>query len=125
MNPSLIRNPPALTTASRTGMAQRCSSRIRAAAVSLGMSSSTSQAPASSRIESPSWAAVGAGECARFGTFFAGEPEADEGADRGAHLDGLIFSEVAEVFGLEVAVGVLVDGQSIYYADGVALPKFL
>ena len=56
--------------------------------------------------------ALGAGECARFGTFFAGEAEADECADRGADFDGLLFSEVAEVFGRSAPGKSSADGAS-------------
>src|SRR5580704_10804727 len=57
MKPSLIRKPPARAIASRNGTAQWCSSRTSAAAESLGMSSSTSQASCSENTCTPSAAA--------------------------------------------------------------------
>ncbi len=57
MNPSLIRKPPVRAIASRNGTAQWCSSRISAAAESLGMSSSTSHSSACPRGWMPSLSA--------------------------------------------------------------------
>src|SRR5215203_1693144 len=57
MNPSESRNPPARAIALRSGTAHWCSISTNAAAESLGMSSSTSQASSSSKTWRPSAAA--------------------------------------------------------------------
>src|SRR5262249_10819969 len=54
-------------------------------------------------------------------SLFPLEPEADESADLAANLDGLLLGQVAQVLGLQFAVGVLVDGQRIDHADGAAV----
>ena len=64
---------------------------------------------------------------ARFGAglhaLLALDPEADQRADLGAELDRLVLRQVAEVLDLELALGVLVDGQCVDHADRVALAQ--
>ena len=55
--------------------------------------------------------------------FFSGDAEADERADLGAELDGFIFRQVAEMLDFQFAVRVLVDGQRVDDAHGVARPQ--
>ena len=72
MKPSLIRKPPARAIASRSGTAQWCSSRMRAAAESLGMSSSTSHCVGvAEHVDALGRGFLGAGQGARFHALFA------------------------------------------------------
>ena len=91
MKPSLIRKPPARKTASRSGTAHWCSMRIRAAAESLGISSSTSQAS----FVGEDLNAVGGRLGTRLGAgheaFLALDAEPDQRADLAAELDRLIL----------------------------------
>ena len=123
MKPSLMRKPPARAIASRSGTAQWCSSRISAAAESFGMSSRTSQASSSEKTCD----AVGGGLGARLGAglhaLLALDPEADQRADLAAELDRLVLGQVAQVRDLDLAVGVLVDGQRVDHAHRVALAQ--
>ena len=56
-------------------------------------------------------------------SFLALDSEADQCADHGAELDRLVFRQVAEVLDLEVALGVLVDGQRVDHPHRVALAQ--
>ena len=51
------------------------------------------------------------------------DAEPDEGADLAAELDRLVLGEVAEMGHLDLAVGVLVDGQGVDHPDGVAFAQ--
>ena len=49
--------------------------------------------------------------------------ETDQRADLGTELERLVVRQVAEVLDLELALGVLVDGQCVDHTDGVALAQ--
>ena len=57
--------------------------------------------------------------------FFALDAEADERADLRAELDCLVAREVAEVLHLDLARGVLVDGERVDDADRVGVAELL
>src|SRR4051794_40231609 len=69
------------------------------------------------------------GRGTRFGAgdhaLLALDPEADQGADLAADLDRLVLGEVREVHDLDLSVGVLVHGERVDDADGVALAELL
>ena len=71
--------------------------------------------------------AVGGGLGARLGTRFQAlltlDAESDQGADLAAELDRFVLGEVAEMLDLDLAVGVLVDGQGVDHPDRVALAQ--
>ena len=123
MKPSLTRNPPARTTASRSGIAQWCSISSSAAAESLGISSRTSHASASENAWTPLPAAASPAAGARLEPFLALDAEADQRADDAAELLRLVAAEVAQVLDLELPGGVLVDGERVDDAHGVALAQ--
>ena len=125
MKPSLRRKPPARAIASRSGTAQWCSSRISAAAESLGMSSRMSHASSSENTLTPSAAGLGARLGAGDHPFLALDPEADQRADLAAELDRLVLGEVAQVRDLDLSVGVLVHGERVDDAHRVALLQAL
>jgi hypothetical protein len=64
---------------------------------------------------------TGLGENIR--TLLAFDAEADQCTDLRAELDRLFTREVAQVRDLDLAVGVLVHGQSVDHPDGVALAQ--
>jgi len=88
-----MRKPPARAIASRRGMAQWCSMSSSAAAES----------------------------GARLHALLALHAEADQRTDGAPELPGLVVVEIAHVGDLELAVGVLVDGQRVDHADGAVL----
>ena len=51
------------------------------------------------------------------------DAQPDQGADLGTQLDRFLLGQVAEVFNLEFAVGVLVDGERVDHPDGVAFAQ--
>ena len=125
MKPSEMRKPPARAIAFRSGTAQWCSIRSRAAAESLGMSSMMSQASSSSKALMPSAAAWAPASAPSSRPSSPSMPEADQGADLAAELDRLVLGEVAQVEHLDLALGVLVHRQRIDHAHGVALAQAL
>ena len=110
--------------ASRSGTAQWCSSRIRAAALSLGISSRTSHASSSENAWTPP-PHLRAELRALLEALFALDAEADQGGHLAAELDRLLLAEVAEVHHLHLARGVLVHGERVDHAHGVALAELL
>ena len=70
---------------------------------------------------------VFAGHGAQFGpgheSFRAGRTQADEGADLGAELDGLILGQVADAHHVHYAFGVLVERKRVDDPDRVALAQ--
>ena len=123
MKPSLIRNPPARAIASRSGTAQWCSISSSAAAESLGMSSRTSQASSSVNTCDALGGRLRTGDRAGLHALLALDPEADQRADLAAELDRLVLGEVAEVLHLDLALGVLVDGERVDHPHRVALAQ--
>jgi hypothetical protein len=109
--------------ASRRGTAQWCSISSSAAAESFGISSSTSQASSSFEDLEALRASLGARERAGLHPLLALDAEPDQGADRGAQLDRLVLGQVAQMRDLDLAVGVLVNGQSIDHAHRIALAQ--
>ena len=74
----------------------------------------------------PSSAAVSRAELgARLHAFLALDAETDERTDLASELDRLLLAEVAEVHDLDLAVCVLVDGERVDHAHGVALAELL
>src|SRR5262245_30280981 len=73
--------------------------------------------------------AVGGGLSAQLGALFdallALNLEADQRADLAAKLDRLLLREVAEVHDLYLSLRVLVDGERVDHAHGVALAELL
>ncbi len=61
------------------------------------------------------------GEGAGLHSLLTLDPEADQSADHGSDLDRLVLCQGAEVLDLDLAVGVLEDGERVDHAHGVAL----
>ncbi len=125
MKPSEMRKPPARAIASRSGTAQWCSIRRSAAAESLGISSMMSQASSSSKAAMPSAAAWAPAMAPSSRPSSPSMPRPIRAPIFGADLDRLVLGEVAEVGDLDLPVGVLVHGERVDHADGVALAQAL
>src|ERR1700755_270244 len=99
---------------------------MSAAAESLGMSASTSQASSSvnTLTPPPGPCLLAAGDGACLCALLTLDPQADQGADLAAELDRLVLGEVAEMLHFQLAVGVLVDGERVddAYRVGLAEP---
>ena len=87
------------------------------------MSSRTSQASSSEKTCDAVGARLGARLGAGLDAFLALDAEADQRADLAAELDRLLLGQVAEVLDLDLALGVLVDGQCVDHAHRVALTQ--
>src|SRR6266516_3805439 len=64
-----------------------------------------------------------AGGCTLLDPLFAFDAEADQRADLAAELNRLVLGKVAEVLHFDLSLGVLVDGQRVDHAHGVALAQ--
>ena len=108
--------PPFALIASRSGIAQRCSRRITAAAVSSGCPRRSSPRPR----EDAFGGRLGAELRAHLSTLLAACPQADERPDHG-ELGGLLAAQVASLEDVHLALRVLVNRESVDHADDVVL----
>ena len=113
--------PPARAIASRSGTAQWCSSRISAArGVVRDLLDDLPGVVVGERAD-----AVGGRPAAGFGAgvhaFLALDAETDERADLAAEFDRLVLGEIAEMHHLDLSFRVLVHGERVDRAHGVAL----
>ena len=123
MNPSLIRKPPARPIASRSGTAPVVlDQEERGGRVVRDLLDYIPGLLVGEGVNAFG-ARLGAGFGSGDRALFAFDPEADQRADGAAELDRLVLGEVAQVLHLDLSVRVLVDGQRVDDAHGVALAQ--
>ena len=115
MNSDASRNPPARAMASRSPIAQRCSSSTSSPAGVLG--DLGQHVPGLLLVEHP--AALGPD----LEPFLAGRAQADQPVHQGAERGLLVGAELALVQDLDLAVGVLADGQGVDHPDQVVVAE--